>query len=72
MKNINLQPDDLVLSIDTDECTSKVVASDSKGNVTLLDVEAEQEVIKSWNAHQYEAWTTAFDKFQKNVVYSGK
>lgn len=52
--------------------TENVLASDSRGNITLLSVEQNRIVKKkSWKAHSFEAWTCAFDKWNPNVVYSG-
>lgn len=72
VRSVSLESDSLVLSIDNDTESSKIVASDSKGNITLMDIQASQPIIKQWNAHKFEAWTTAFDKSQKNVIYSGE
>ncbi|KAJ3074681.1 Diphthine methyltransferase [Podochytrium sp. JEL0797] len=62
--------DALCLSLDWDE--NNLVVSQSTGDLSLLTL-AESELVEthSWNAHQYEAWIAAFDKWNKNVVYSG-
>lgn len=53
----------------------KVSVSDSQGSVSLFKISSsgcEIERIISWNAHNYEAWITAFDYWDTNTVYSGK
>jgi diphthine methyl ester acylhydrolase len=71
---IQLTPEEsqnLALSIDVDEDSSKVLASDSKGKISLLDFAAQQPIVRQWKAHNFEAWTCAFDRFNENVVHSG-
>lgn len=52
--------------------TTKLVASDSKGNVSLLQLnEATIDVLSIWSAHSFEAWTCCFDRWAENVVYTG-
>ncbi|KAH9513181.1 Diphthine methyltransferase [Bulinus truncatus] len=46
-------------------------ASDSLGYVTVFNVNKEISQVSAWKAHDYEAWITAFDNFNPNVVYSG-
>ncbi|GFO06777.1 WD repeat domain 85 [Plakobranchus ocellatus] len=49
----------------------RVAASDSSGFLSILDIDKGLEVIDSWQAHDYEAWITAFHKFDGNLVFSG-
>lgn len=50
----------------------KMVASDSKGNVSLLQLtEASLEMSCTWAAHSFEAWTCCFNKWNTNIIYSG-
>lgn len=64
----------LTLSVDVRDTTDRenVIASDSRGSVTLLTV-TDTGITKerSWKAHNFEAWACAFDKWNSNVVYSG-
>ena len=75
VQEITLSPssakENLVLSIDNDPQSSKVLASDSLGNISLVDLEGTPKVLRQWNAHSLEAWTTSFDKFNKHLIYSG-
>lgn len=49
----------------------QITASDSAGFVTVLDIDRSLTPFTSWHAHEYEAWITAFDKFDNNLVFSG-
>lgn len=44
--------DTLALSVDIDDCLKKVITSDSKGKLTVLDLEATQPIVQQWNAHE--------------------
>ncbi|XP_077627690.1 diphthine methyltransferase isoform X2 [Crocuta crocuta] len=52
----------------------KIISSDSKGQLHLLDVNEQgpglQEVA-TWQAHDFEAWISAFNYWQTEIVYSG-
>lgn len=61
----------LTLSIDIHESSSNILASDSKGRITLID-EERNEIVRQWAAHGFEAWTCSFDRWNDKVVYSGK
>lgn len=53
----------------------KISASDSEGSVTLFKISSDGtniERIRSWSAHNFEAWITAFDYWDTNIIYSGK
>lgn len=75
---INLAgPDDenlLTLAIDVraTPVSENLIASDSRGMVSLLTV-TQTNIVKqrTWKAHSFEAWTCAFDKWNPNVVYTG-
>lgn len=72
-QEINLNPSEngiLALSIDVDARSSRLLASDSKGKISLLDMET-SEITKQWKAHGFEAWTCAFNRFDDNIVFSG-
>ncbi|XP_066597350.1 diphthine methyltransferase isoform X2 [Prorops nasuta] len=50
----------------------KIGISDSKGNISLFEhYEDELKLIDTWNAHSYEAWYTAFDNWNENIIYTG-
>jgi diphthine methyl ester acylhydrolase len=61
----------LALSIDIHKDTKRILASDSKGRISLID-EAENSIIRQWMAHDFEAWTCAFDRYNNDIVFSGK
>lgn len=69
--NLNSEIDDL-LALSLDWGDDQIVSSDSKGNISLLKFSNSDLVIEqSWLAHGFEAWICCFDKWNKNVVYSG-
>lgn len=67
------------LSLDVQQITEsnemrKIAVSDSKGGINLLACGIEHSDlsrIHNWSAHQFEAWTCAFDKYNDNLVFSG-
>lgn len=69
--NLNTEIDDL-LALSMDWGDDKIVTSDSKGNISILKFNNSDLVIEqSWLAHEFEAWICCFDKWNKNVIYSG-
>ncbi|CRK98430.1 CLUMA_CG011788, isoform A [Clunio marinus] len=60
----------LTLSLDIDKSTSKTIASDSIGRLSLVNNES-LKIEMQWNAHDFEAWTCAFDCYNSNVIFSG-
>jgi diphthine methyl ester acylhydrolase len=65
-------PENLILSIDIDVNSSRVLASDSNGRISLIDMDQEQPIVHQWQAQEFEAWTCAFNRFDDNIVFSGK
>lgn len=63
--------DCLALSFDVDAIKNRILASDSYGRLTLID-ESSEKILMQWKCHDYESWTCAFDKWNNNIVYSGK
>ncbi|XP_043258381.1 diphthine methyltransferase [Colletes gigas] len=74
--------DEEVIALSLDWCTgrwmdnndshSKIVVSDSKGFVTLFEInENELNVINLWPMHKFEAWIAVFDYWDTNVIYTG-
>ncbi|XP_036095168.1 diphthine methyltransferase isoform X4 [Rousettus aegyptiacus] len=58
-------------SRDSDQ-SLKIVSSDSKGQLHLLQVEdAGLRAAATWQAHRFEAWVAAFNYWQTEIVYSG-
>jgi len=55
---------------DTADTDVKIAVSDSKGCITIVDVDSNR-VSQSFPAHDFEAWICAFDCFHRNIVYSG-
>jgi diphthamide biosynthesis protein 7 len=50
----------------------KIAVSDSKGEVSCLNVSVEgSEPISNWKAHDYEAWVASFDRYSDQLIYSG-
>lgn len=62
--------DCLALSLDVKKDHRLIAASDSKGKISVLDIE-ENLVRQQFDAHQFEAWTVAFDNFNDEIIYSG-
>ncbi|XP_075155113.1 diphthine methyltransferase isoform X2 [Haematobia irritans] len=87
IQGTNLNPVDkdlLALSLDwgksvagenmaSNNLEDRIITSDSKGNISLLSWSAERnlEMIRTWHAHDFEAWICAFDKWNKNLAYTG-
>lgn len=63
--------ENLALSIDTDENHERIVVSDSQGKISLIDVVTEG-ILSQWKAHEFEAWSCAFDRWNENLIYSGE
>lgn len=62
----------MALSLDIAACGQRVVASSSAGTMSALQAsESETCVTAQWHAHDLEAWSAAFDRWQDSVVYSG-
>lgn len=78
--NLNTNSGDNVLTLSIDVratlCSTNrenLVASDSRGIISLLTI-GQSELIneRSWQAHSFEAWTCAFDKWNPNIIYTGE
>ncbi|XP_034935235.1 diphthine methyltransferase [Chelonus insularis] len=70
----------LALSLDWDTGKSpregvkeeKISVSDSKGFVSIFHlIQGQLNFIGSQKAHEFEAWITAFDSWDSNIIYSG-
>lgn len=49
-----------------------IVTSDSKGCISLFEFKDEKLELKlTWNAHDYEAWISAFYYWDTSIVFSG-
>lgn len=74
-KKIVNEDETLALSLDWsngEESNPRIVVSDSKGVVSLFELNADGLVrIVSWTAHEFEAWIAVFDYWDANVMYSG-
>ncbi|KAJ1785856.1 hypothetical protein LPJ59_006049 [Coemansia sp. RSA 2399] len=54
------------------ESRPQIATSQSDGSVRLLEfAESRLETLARWQAHDLEAWITAFDYWNTSVVYSG-
>lgn len=52
----------------------KITVSDSQGSISLFRLSSgggDIERIVSWHAHEFEAWITAFDYWNTNIIYTG-
>ncbi|XP_011503192.1 PREDICTED: diphthine methyltransferase [Ceratosolen solmsi marchali] len=57
---------------DNNNSEVKITVSDSQGFVSLFRlIENGIEKITLWPAHEYEAWITAFDYWNTNIIYTG-
>ncbi|XP_017884676.1 diphthine methyltransferase isoform X2 [Ceratina calcarata] len=55
-----------------DEPNPRIVVSDSKGVVSLFEMNGDGlDPVCSWTAHEFEAWIATFDYWDANVIYSG-
>ncbi|XP_065079156.1 diphthine methyltransferase [Ochlerotatus camptorhynchus] len=62
----------LALSIDWSSGGDVAAVSDSKGGISLISIEPHgMQCQNRWNAHSFEAWVCAFDKTDRNVLYTG-
>nr|XP_022317905.1 diphthine methyltransferase-like isoform X1 [Crassostrea virginica] len=74
---VNLGENVLGLSLDwsnriNKSTTPQLTTSSSDGCVQIHQLtQGELTPVCSWKAHDYEAWITAFDNWNTNVVYSG-
>ena len=61
-------------SIQKDNFYARIAVSDSKGSVTIFEFSPDNlEQIKCFDGvHDFEAWITAFDYWNPNILYSGK
>ncbi|XP_055679314.1 diphthine methyltransferase homolog [Lutzomyia longipalpis] len=74
--SMKIDPEDrenIALSLDWDSQKHKILLSDSKGCITLLDFsdKSSLNLVNRWNAHSYEAWTCCFHKNDTNIVLTG-
>ncbi|KAF7398697.1 hypothetical protein HZH66_006594 [Vespula vulgaris] len=50
----------------------KIIVSDSTGDITLFELHNDQiKNLTSWLSHEYEAWISAFDYWNVNIIYTG-
>ncbi|XP_067015071.2 diphthine methyltransferase [Anabrus simplex] len=81
VNKINISDEDdsgvLALSLDWstgkfDESEPSIIVSDSRGVISLLSLRHSSiQQFRSWKAHSYEAWITAFNYWNTSVIYSG-
>lgn len=67
---VNCKNKNIALSIDVNFQKNNLLTSDLMGIISLIDAET-HGILSYWKAHEFEAWTCAFDKWNQNVVYSG-
>lgn len=52
--------------------TPNIVASDSKGNVSLFQLFGNRlNILDTWHSHDYEAWIAGFYYWNPNIIFSG-
>lgn len=73
----NENNENLALSLDWstgrgDSSRAYVTVSNSNGTVVLLELNQGLISKFAWKAHEFEAWITAFNYWDVNVVFSGK
>ncbi|XP_033213690.1 diphthine methyltransferase [Belonocnema kinseyi] len=82
LKQIHIEkPGEVVLALSLDwsmgeqfinNLSTRITVSVSNGSVHVFELTDETlEEIKSWHGHEYEAWITAFDYWNPNIIYSG-
>ena len=62
--------DGLPLALDFCKTEKRLSVNDSRGRVSLMDVQA-MEVTRVFDGHSFEAWTTCFSHWDPNVLFSG-
>lgn len=84
VKGLNDSKETLALSLDWSCGRSSVDAmgtdtvfitvSDSQGGANLFEMSAEMDLtlLKRWQAHEYEAWISAFNYWEPSVIFSGR
>ncbi|KAG7171307.1 diphthine methyltransferase-like isoform X2 [Homarus americanus] len=71
------EEDTLALSLDWStgkiQCENPLISlSDSKGKISLLQLSNQELILQDrFLAHEFEAWITAFDYWNPNIVYTG-
>ncbi|GAB0092753.1 diphthine methyltransferase [Sergentomyia squamirostris] len=65
--------DNIALSLDWNRQSQKILVSDSKGCVSVLNLDNYSTISRMdcWKAHSFEAWTCAFDKNNPNIILTG-
>eukprot|EP00088_Acartia_fossae_P013703 TRINITY_DN1724_c0_g1_i10.p1 TRINITY_DN1724_c0_g1~~TRINITY_DN1724_c0_g1_i10.p1 ORF type:complete len:359 (+),score=50.18 TRINITY_DN1724_c0_g1_i10:41-1117(+) len=63
--------DGLALAIEWNLACDKIILSDSKGKVRVVDPNSSLEVLHEYECHGYEAWTCCFSAWDDNIIFSG-
>ncbi|XP_028312366.1 diphthine methyltransferase [Gouania willdenowi] len=77
LSSLEVGPDRLLLSLDwstgrMDSSDVRLVCSDSLGCVSVVSpAEGALTTLSQWNAHDFEAWISAFSYWDTQLVYSG-
>ncbi|KAJ8753489.1 hypothetical protein K2173_022730 [Erythroxylum novogranatense] len=70
--NVNKISSSMCLCLDWNPSASSISVGLSDGSVSVVAFsESKLNVIKEWQAHDFELWTTAFDIHQPQLVYTG-
>jgi len=49
--------------------SQRIAFSDSQGYITLVDLSS--QLVRSFKAHDYEAWIVSFNHTDPNILYTG-
>ena len=81
ISSIDVSSPDLSLSLDwsynpnsTMDSDGRIIVSDSGGSVSELTLSGSGnsfELLRKWKAHDFDAWITAYDRWNSSTVYSG-
>lgn len=74
IKSFDVCAPNLSLSLDWAGIESRITVSDSDGGISVMRIAengCEIELEQKWKAHNFDAWITAYDRWNTHVVYSG-
>lgn len=57
-------------SLPNEDGSQSIAFSDSHGYITLVNLN--DQLVRSFKAHNFESWTVAFNYGDSNILYSGQ